>query len=80
MVYNELVWLEKASQKSGCRPVFCFLIINKNKMEEVKKTCDCPECEARKQKEAEYEEMALAVLVALVPLMVLTLFGQVGLI
>jgi hypothetical protein len=49
-------------------------------MEEVKKTCDCPECEARQKKEDEYEEMTLAVLVALVPLMVLTLFGQVGLI
>jgi hypothetical protein len=49
-------------------------------MEEIKEPCACPECEDRQKKESEYEEMTLAVLVALVPLMVLTLFGQVGLI
>jgi hypothetical protein len=46
-------------------------------MEEKKETC--PHCEKRKREEAEYEEMSLAVLLAVIPLTVLTLFGQIGL-
>jgi len=45
-------------------------------MEEVTK---CPHCEARKAKEAENEEFSFALLVSLIPLLVFTLFGQIGL-
>jgi hypothetical protein len=46
-------------------------------MEETKEKC--PHCEERKRKEMEHEEMALAILLAVIPLTVLTLFGQIGL-
>jgi len=39
----------------------------------------CPHCEEQKKKETETEEMNFTVLVALVPMLVMTLFGQVGL-
>jgi hypothetical protein len=48
-------------------------------MEETKEKCECPECEKRKKRDIEHEEMTLAILLAIVPLTVLTLFGQVGL-
>jgi len=48
-------------------------------MEETKEKHDCPHCEDRKRKEMEHEEMTLAILLAVVPLTVLTLFGQIGL-
>ncbi len=38
----------------------------------------CPECERKKQEEKQTEEMNMAVLVALVPMLVMTLFSQVG--
>jgi hypothetical protein len=40
---------------------------------------DCPVCAERKRKEADYEEMTMAILLALMPLMTMTLFGQLGL-
>jgi len=40
--------------------------------------CSCPRCEAREQEDAENDEMSFAVLLALVPLMVMTLFGNIG--
>jgi hypothetical protein len=40
--------------------------------------CKCPDCEKRAKKEKEQEEMNLAVLLAIVPMLVLTLFGQIG--
>jgi hypothetical protein len=43
------------------------------------KSCPCPQCEKRKKEELQTEEFNLAVLVALVPLMVFTFFGQMGL-
>ena len=46
-------------------------------MEGPKHTCE--ECERRAQIEAAQAEMHLALLLALVPLMVVTLFGQMGL-
>jgi hypothetical protein len=45
-------------------------------MEEVKK---CAHCEERAKKEAESEEFNFALLVSLIPLLVFTLFGQIGL-
>lgn len=39
----------------------------------------CPHCKKRHHEEAQSEEFNFAVLVALVPLMVFTLFGQIGL-
>lgn len=48
----------------------------KTKMEKVTK---CPHCEEKRKKEAESEEFSFAVLVSLIPLLVFTLFGQIGL-
>lgn len=48
-------------------------------MEEPKKTCECPECKKREEKEAAYNEMSFAFLLALTPMLVITLFGQMGL-
>lgn len=51
-------------------------------MEEIKQAqeeCECPKCAARKKMEQEAEHMNMAVLVALVPMMVITLFSQIGL-
>ncbi len=39
----------------------------------------CPDCEKRHKDEVQAAEFNFAVLVALVPLMVFTLFGQMGL-
>jgi len=39
----------------------------------------CPHCVVRKQKEQAHEEFSLAVLLSLIPMMVFTLFGQMGL-
>jgi len=47
-------------------------------MEEVDK-CPCPVCQRREKEELQSEEFNFAVLVALVPLLVFTLFGQIGL-
>ena len=40
---------------------------------------ECPHCAARKETELEQHEFQLSVLLAMVPLMVFTLFGQMGL-
>lgn len=48
-------------------------------MEQKQNKCDCPECGKRKKIEIEHEEINFAVLITLVPLMVLTLFGQMNL-
>jgi hypothetical protein len=48
-------------------------------MDEPQKTCECPECAKRAEKEKAYEEMSLAFLLALTPMLVITLFGQMGL-
>ncbi len=40
---------------------------------------DCPTCQVAASKAHEYEEMAMAFLLALVPVITLTFFGQVGL-
>jgi hypothetical protein len=48
-------------------------------MEEPKEKIDCSHCAERRKKDTEYEEMSLAILLAITPLTVLTLFGQIGL-
>jgi hypothetical protein len=48
-------------------------------MEEAPKKCECPECQKRQELEQEHEKMGLAMLVALIPMLVITLFGQIGL-
>jgi len=45
-----------------------------------KEKCPCPHCERRETEEKEAEEMNFAVLVALVPVLTITLFNTVGLI
>jgi hypothetical protein len=45
----------------------------------MEKTHKCIHCEKRRKEEIQAEEFNLAVLVALVPLMVFTFFGQMGL-
>jgi hypothetical protein len=47
-------------------------------MEENK--CPCPECEKRKKDEAETHELNFALLVALMPVLTLTFFNNIGLI
>jgi hypothetical protein len=42
-------------------------------------TQKCPHCKKRKLEEEQTEEFNFAVLVALVPLLVFTFFGQMGL-
>lgn len=42
-------------------------------------SCGCPECAKRAEIETAQEEMHFALLLALIPLMVVTLFGQMGL-
>jgi hypothetical protein len=42
------------------------------------KECDCPKCVAREEEAREHDEMGMAVLVALVPMLVMTLFSQIG--
>jgi len=51
---------------------------NKN-MEETKTPCECPECQKRAHKERQAEEIGLAFLIALMPLMTITLFSNMGL-
>lgn len=46
-------------------------------MEETK--CSCPQCEARAKEEAVNEELNFAILLALIPALVITLFGNMGL-
>lgn len=48
------------------------------KMEESKKACTCEHCAKRMQEDQENEEMNFAVLIALVPLLTMTLFSNMG--
>jgi hypothetical protein len=47
-------------------------------MEPVEK-CECPVCEEREREHQESEELGFAVLIALMPLMAITLFSNMGL-
>ena len=49
-------------------------------MEPAEKKCECEECAKRAVQERRNEEMAMAFLIALMPLMTLTLFSNIGLI
>jgi hypothetical protein len=49
-------------------------------MEETQHNPNCIHCQKRKENETQNEEMNLAILIAFVPLLVMTLFGQMGLI
>lgn len=44
-----------------------------------KKVCKCPECERREMEKTESDELNLAILIALVPAMTITLFSNLGL-
>jgi len=46
---------------------------------EKEKKCECVECAQRKEEHKQNEEMNLAVLIALVPMLTLTVFGNMGL-
>ena len=48
-------------------------------MEKEKTQCTCPECLKREKEYNEMEEINLAVLIALVPVLTITLFGNIGL-
>jgi len=52
---------------------------NEKSMQAQEQVCGCPECERRAQEHAESQEFALAVLIALMPVLTLTLFGNIGL-
>lgn len=47
-------------------------------MEEKKCGPECPECARKMEEEKTQEEMNLAVLITLVPMLAMTLFSQVG--
>ncbi|NTU66369.1 MAG: hypothetical protein HGB08_00430 [Candidatus Moranbacteria bacterium] len=51
--------------------------MEKEKMQEA--PCECPECKRRAEAEKEHEEMNFAILLALVPALVITFFGNAGL-
>lgn len=51
---------------------------NKN-MKEEKVQCECQECKKRMAQEKQSEEIGLALLIALMPLMTITLFSNMGL-
>lgn len=44
-----------------------------------KEKCQCPACEARNKEHEESEELNMAILVALVPVLTITLFSSIGL-
>jgi hypothetical protein len=46
-------------------------------MEETK--CKCPECEKREEEQKQSDELNFAVLVALVPILTITFFSNIGL-
>lgn len=46
---------------------------------EKEKNCQCPECEKREKEHAQREEMNLAVLISLLPMLTLTMFNMLGL-
>jgi hypothetical protein len=50
----------------------------KTKMKK-KERCKCPDCEKREREHAEAEELNFAVLIALMPVLVITLFSTIGL-
>jgi hypothetical protein len=43
------------------------------------KVCSCPDCEKRAKQDKKQEEMGFAILVALVPILTLTVFNTMGL-
>lgn len=55
-------------------------IVEEPKTEDECTTSGCPDCEKRAHEARQAEELALAFLVALMPLMTITLFGNMGLI
>jgi hypothetical protein len=63
----------------GLKFASCGVYKGENQMEEQSKVCDCPKCKEREEKEKVSEELNMAVLLAFVPLLVITLFGQIGL-
>lgn len=48
-------------------------------MKETKAICECPECGKRAEELRQSEEIGLAFLIALMPLMTITLFSNMGL-
>lgn len=49
------------------------------KMEQKDGCRGCTHCKARAEKEAQHDEMALAILIMLMPAMTLTMFSNMGL-
>jgi len=45
---------------------------------EEQKGCGCSQCAAREEEDKQQEDMNMAMLVALVPLLTMTLFSQIG--
>ena len=46
--------------------------------EEIKATCDCPECQKRAAEAAESENMNFAILLALMPALTVTFLSNAG--
>jgi len=47
-------------------------------MEKIEKKCSCPVCKERMEEEKQAEEIGLAFLIALMPLMTITVFSSLG--
>jgi hypothetical protein len=56
-----------------------LLLLWRGKNKKMDKKITCPHCKKRALEEVQQEEFNFAMLVALVPLLVFTLFGQLGL-
>lgn len=71
--------MDSVKHKRRVIPLFACLIIKINDMEEQKGCVEgCPHCKQREEESQAQEEMSLAVLLALVPMLVMTLFSNIG--
>jgi hypothetical protein len=61
-------------------PLFLQIVNKNNKNKNMReKKCSCPECAKREKEFKESEELNLAILISLMPLLVVTLFSNMGL-
>jgi hypothetical protein len=56
-----------------------LLLLRRSKNKKMETKHKCPHCKKRQKDEIQAEEFNFAVLIALMPLLVFTLFGQLGL-
>jgi len=75
---KEFLSLVKIKIKISFR--FCLILGQGRKPKKLmKKACNCPQCEERRNQEEAQEETSFAILLSCIPLVVFTFFGQMGL-